>query len=31
MGAIALAYGFKLDKREGESSGAFEFNVGGAF
>ncbi|MGD9241957.1 MAG: outer membrane protein assembly factor BamA, partial [Desulfobacterales bacterium] len=31
MGAIALAYGFKLDKREGESSGAFEFNIGGGF
>ncbi|MGW8186024.1 MAG: BamA/TamA family outer membrane protein, partial [Desulfobacterales bacterium] len=31
MGAIALAYGFKLDKKEGESDGAFEFNIGGAF
>ncbi|MEJ2477365.1 MAG: outer membrane protein assembly factor BamA [Desulfobacterales bacterium] len=31
MGAIGLAYGFKLDKKEGESDGAFEFNIGGAF
>ncbi len=31
MGAIALAYGFKLDRQEGESAGAFEFNIGGAF
>jgi outer membrane protein insertion porin family len=31
MGAIALAYGFKLDKKEGESAGAWEFNIGGAF
>lgn len=31
MGAIGLAYGFKLDKQEGESAGSFEFNIGGAF
>lgn len=31
MGAIALAYGFKLDKKEGEKAGAWEFNIGGAF
>jgi outer membrane protein insertion porin family len=31
VGAIALAYGFKLDQRPGEKSGAWEFNIGGNF
>ena len=31
MGPIALAYGFKIGRKEGESAGAFDFNFGGAF
>ncbi len=31
MGPIALAYGYKIGRREGESVGAWEFNFGGAF
>jgi outer membrane protein insertion porin family len=31
MGPLRLEYGIKLDKRPGESSGQFEFNVGGSF
>ena len=31
MGPIALAYGYKLDRREGEKSGNWEFALGAAF
>jgi outer membrane protein insertion porin family len=31
MGPIALAYGYKLDPREGEKSGNWEFALGAAF
>ena len=31
MGPIALAYGFKVNRKEGETAGAWEFNFGGAF
>ena len=31
MGPIALAYGYKLDRREGESAGNWEFALGAAF
>ncbi len=31
MGPIALAYGYKLNRKPGESAGAWEFNFGGAF
>ena len=31
FGPIALAYGFKLDQRTGESSGEFHFSAGNAF
>ena len=31
FGPISLAYGFKLDKRTGESSGEFHFSAGNAF
>jgi outer membrane protein insertion porin family len=31
MGPLRLEYGIKLDKRPGERSGEFEFNVGGSF
>ena len=31
MGPIALAYGYKLDPREGERSGNWEFSLGAAF
>ena len=31
FGPIGLAYGFKLDKRTGESSGEFHFSAGNAF
>ena len=31
FGPLRLAYGFNLDRREGERSGLFEFSVGSAF
>ena len=31
MGPIALAYGYKLDPREGETKGNWEFALGAAF
>jgi len=31
MGPITLAYGFKLDKKPGESPNEFHFTIGGAF
>jgi outer membrane protein insertion porin family len=31
MGPLRLEYGIKLNKRPGESTGEFEFNVGGSF
>jgi outer membrane protein insertion porin family len=31
FGPISLSYGFKLDKRTGESSGEFHFSAGNAF
>ena len=31
MGPIALAYGYKLDPREGENKGNWEFALGAAF
>ena len=31
MGPIALAYGYKLNRKPGESAGGWEFNFGGAF
>ncbi len=31
MGPIALAYGFKIGREEGETAGAWEFNFGGSF
>ncbi|MDH5509690.1 MAG: outer membrane protein assembly factor BamA [Nitrospinota bacterium] len=31
MGPISLIYGFKLDKREGESADEFHFTIGGEF
>jgi outer membrane protein assembly factor BamA len=31
MGPLRLEYGIKLDKKPGDTTGEFEFNVGGNF